>query len=281
MTGRIVDDGTIDFFAAWRAQLLARADVRLDAPADLAFWRQFAPHYDERTAPPGSYTQTLGLLTSLVQPEDRVLDVGAGTGRFALPLAPLVRHVTALDHSGAMLAVLCAKALTAGITNITTVEAAWETAPVRPHDVVLAAWSLYRQVNLSATLFKLVAATGRLLVIAAPDALDPPHRPLVRAIWGTDGEPGVPTYLYLLGALRQIGIRADLQMVAETRCIQQRSPLELAKQLAPLSASESEINQFVRSLGGLLRRSGDVWEYCYTVSAGIIIWQPKAGRPTA
>jgi protein-L-isoaspartate O-methyltransferase len=267
------DSRSIDFVAAWKSDLLMRSGARLDRQTDLAFWEEYAPHYDERTALPGSYAQTLAVLETLVRPQDSVLDVGAGTGRFALPLAKLVRHITALDHAPAMLRILHAKAAAAGIDNITLIEAAWETASIRPHDVVLAAWSLYRQTELGETLAKLIAASGRVLIIAAPDDFEPPHRALVREIWGGDYEPDVPAYLYLLGALRQIGVRADLRMVEETRCFHQSTALDLAKQLAPLSATGAELDGFLRRMGRLLRMSADGWEYCYTVSAGIIIWQ--------
>ncbi|MBF5003138.1 class I SAM-dependent DNA methyltransferase [Diaphorobacter caeni] len=49
--------------------------------------------------------------------EDRVLDLGAGTGLLATAIAPQVAHVTAIDMSAPMLAVLDAK----GHANIRTV----------------------------------------------------------------------------------------------------------------------------------------------------------------
>jgi ubiquinone/menaquinone biosynthesis C-methylase UbiE len=41
--------------------------------------------------------QQLALIRGLLRPDDTLLDVGAGTGRFALPLASSVKQVTALD----------------------------------------------------------------------------------------------------------------------------------------------------------------------------------------
>ena len=49
--------------------------------------------------------------------QDRVLDLGAGTGLLATAIAPQVAHVTAIDMSAPMLEVLDAK----GHANITTV----------------------------------------------------------------------------------------------------------------------------------------------------------------
>lgn len=268
--------GHIDFAAAWQAYLHARPGLRLDAAADRAFWEGFAPHYDSRTALPGSFAQTLAVLRAAVRAEDTVLDVGAGTGRFALPLARVVRQVTALDHAPAMLAVLRQKLVTEHIRNISVVEAAWETADVAPHDVVFAAWSLYRQLDLRATLEKLVAMARRHLLIVAPDAADPPHRALVKAIWGRDGEPDVPTYLYILGILRQLGVRADLQVLQETRQLSGDSPAELARQLAPIDGADADVQRLASDLTALFRRSGDAWHYTYTFPVAVITWR-RAG----
>jgi SAM-dependent methyltransferase len=50
--------------------------------------------------------QTLAVISSLVRIGDSLLDVRAGTGRLALPLARCVGHVTALDRTPAMLEIL-------------------------------------------------------------------------------------------------------------------------------------------------------------------------------
>src|SRR5260370_27108622 len=49
---------------------------------------------------------TLPVLLSLVEPNDRVIDVGAGGGRLAIPLARRCREVVAVEPSQAMRNVL-------------------------------------------------------------------------------------------------------------------------------------------------------------------------------
>jgi len=262
----------IDFAAAWRAALERDPHGRLDAARDQAFWRDYAPHYDARTAMPGSYTNTLQTLTALVQCDDTLLDVGAGTGRFALPLSSHVRHVTALDHAAAMLHVLQTKLIAHEIQNVSWVEAAWEDAEIMPHDVVLAAWSLYRQRDLPAALHKLVHATRRTLVIVASDTFAPPHRSLVEAIWGPVQESSVPVYLYILGTLRQLDVRADLRMVHETRRYHAATPEGIARQLAPPQARDPEIARFADRLVPLLEQHSGGWHYAHAFPVGMIIW---------
>jgi CTP:molybdopterin cytidylyltransferase MocA len=67
----------------------------------------------------------LEALLGLARPEDTWLDIGAGAGRYALPLARRVRRVVAVDPSGSMLQALREGMAAHGIANITTVEGRW------------------------------------------------------------------------------------------------------------------------------------------------------------
>lgn len=72
----------------------------------------------------------------LVRPEDSVLDIGAGMGGDSLRFAAACRHVTALELSGAGLAVLRGRAERLGIGNIATVQQPWEEfSPLERFDV--------------------------------------------------------------------------------------------------------------------------------------------------
>lgn len=67
------------------------------------------------------------------------LDVGAGCGALALPLARRLERVTALEPSAAMARGLRRAAAAAGLGNVTVVEAAWGAVDVAPHDLVVCA----------------------------------------------------------------------------------------------------------------------------------------------
>ena len=67
------------------------------------------------------------------------LDVGAGCGTLAIPLAEKGKSVTALDPSPAMIRILKEEAQKRGLTNLRWVEAAWGEVEVGPHDVVICA----------------------------------------------------------------------------------------------------------------------------------------------
>ena len=68
-----------------------------------------------------------------------VLDVGAGVGALSIPLAKVVKRVTALEPSQAMINILKRRIKRGKINNITVIEAGWGQVPLPCHDAVLAA----------------------------------------------------------------------------------------------------------------------------------------------
>jgi len=67
------------------------------------------------------------------------LDVGAGCGALALPLARRLHRVTALEPSPAMARALREAAARAGLDRLTVIEAAWGEVAVAAHDLVVCA----------------------------------------------------------------------------------------------------------------------------------------------
>ncbi|MFZ0004805.1 MAG: methyltransferase domain-containing protein [Methanoregula sp.] len=77
----------------------------------------------------------------------RVLDIGAGPGTLAIPLASKVKEVTAIEPGAGMIAALEERVRKERITNITCVRKTWEDVdPGRdlsgPYDLVIASLSL-------------------------------------------------------------------------------------------------------------------------------------------
>lgn len=67
------------------------------------------------------------------------LDVGAGCGTLAIPLAKAGKTLTALDPSKAMIALLDEEIKKKKLRNIKTIHAAWGEIALKPHDVILCA----------------------------------------------------------------------------------------------------------------------------------------------
>ncbi|MCS6826643.1 MAG: class I SAM-dependent methyltransferase [Caldilinea sp.] len=263
---------SIDFAGAWRERLIAdNPKGRLDPEIDRQFWASIADDYDRQIEASGSCKRTLEMIVRWLRPTDTLLDVGAGTGRFTLPLAARVASVTALDDSPDMLRVLAQKIKAQGVSNVKLLYGAMESTPLPPHDVVLAAWSLYRQLDLPATLRRLAASARRLLIIVAGHPYTPPHRPLMEKIWALPPKDAFPAYLYILGVMHQIGLCTEAFVAREMHCHRAKTIESLARRLAPAHASQEEIRCFAALLRPQLQRIGKDYAYVQVGLAGLIV----------
>ncbi|MBN2240518.1 MAG: class I SAM-dependent methyltransferase [Dehalococcoidales bacterium] len=71
------------------------------------------------------------------------LDIGAGTGRWTIPIAQKAKSVTAIEPSGSMLEMLHEKIDEAGLDNVRIVKGRWEELDVEPHDIVYCIHGMY------------------------------------------------------------------------------------------------------------------------------------------
>jgi Methyltransferase domain len=81
-----------------------------------------------RADPRRSDDPALEALRAIVRPTDTLLDIGAGGGRYALPLALECREVIAIDPSDGMRDVLTSTMAEHGIHNIRVMDGRWPAA---------------------------------------------------------------------------------------------------------------------------------------------------------
>lgn len=106
-----------------------------------AFWDNAAGKYAKSPiADMDSYTYTLERTKSYLSPNDRILEVGCGTGSTALLLADQVQHITASDLSANMIAIGSKKAQDQSVSNVKFVTAGLGDSALEdgPYDAVLA-----------------------------------------------------------------------------------------------------------------------------------------------
>src|SRR3990172_3366958 len=105
--GEMLIPSVADLVDAWRERVRADKEQvegarEVEDPADF-----YAPVKDRfRMDPRRTDDATLDALLGHARPDDVWLDVGAGGGRYALPLALRVREVVAIDPSPSMLSAL-------------------------------------------------------------------------------------------------------------------------------------------------------------------------------
>ncbi|MDD1690089.1 MAG: class I SAM-dependent methyltransferase [Methanoregula sp.] len=151
--------------------------------------------------------------------DSRVLDIGAGPGTLAVPLASRVREVTAVEPGAGMVSTLMDRAAREGITNISCVQKRWEDVDIArdlsgPYDVVIASLSLTME-DIRAALAKMNAASRQYVCLYWFVDL-----PFWERMYADLWEPlhGSPYYSgpkadCLFNVLYQMGIYANVEML--------------------------------------------------------------------
>jgi SAM-dependent methyltransferase len=207
----------IDHVARW-SRIVERRRVQMESAyaragiSNADYWGKRAKTYraalHERTDEDPFFLRVRGAVTK----DSTVLDVGAGTGRHTLALAPLVARVTAVEPSPAMLAFLREDAGTQALTNVFTVPSEWLAADVEPADFVICSHVLYPIADIAPFARKLTArAKERVYVYTRVDPL-PTDFGLWREFHGVPLQ-FQPSHMDLLNVLAQIGIMAGAEIV--------------------------------------------------------------------
>jgi hypothetical protein len=147
---------------AWAARVRAdREQVdRLREVVDPADF--YAPVADRfRVDPRRTDDPALRALLSIARPDDTWLDIGAGGGRYALPLALGTRHVIAVEPSEGMRDVLAAGMREHGIANIRMINARWPAGGPLHAEVALMAHIGYDIERIGPFLDAMEASTAR------------------------------------------------------------------------------------------------------------------------
>jgi SAM-dependent methyltransferase len=208
---------SIDFVARWAA-IIERRRAQMDAAYAAAgivqadYWARRAKQYRAALHTRIDEDPFLLRVRAATTGDSTVLDVGAGTGRHTLALAPHVRRVTAVDPSQAMLGFLRDDVAAQGLRNVDVVEGEWLQADVPPADAVLCSHVVYPIGDVVPFIRKLDAsAKDRVFIYLRTDPL-PTDLGLWSEFYGVPLQLQ-PTHMDLVPLLAQIGIYADVEVV--------------------------------------------------------------------
>ncbi|MBT3994372.1 MAG: class I SAM-dependent methyltransferase [Chloroflexi bacterium] len=131
---------------AWQKIVVAehaQSDSVREEMASDDFWRPVAHKFVPPKKGDSGPDDTIQKLVEFITKGETVLDVGAGGGRIAIPLAEYSSHVTAVEPSEAMREQLVGTAEAWGVRNLSVIASTWEDAEVEPHDLVVCAHVVY------------------------------------------------------------------------------------------------------------------------------------------
>jgi len=225
----------------------------------------------------------LGALAPVLAECETALDVGAGCGALALPLAERLRRVTALEPAPAMAKALREAVRARGLANLDVIEAAWGEAPVPPHDLVLCA-HVGGLLRAGSPFLREVASVARRWVALVRDAAPEGDKfffaELYPRLLGRPYASPCPD-TDALASLAALGLSPTLTVV-RYRSDQPFEDLEEACDFWQeyLGVRGAEVREVLREfLAARLEREGAGWVAPYPKRAAVIAWRvPREGR---
>jgi SAM-dependent methyltransferase len=190
----------IDWVERWK-RVVVDHDGEAVPPPGPSYWDRRARTYARGTR---ARLDLLSLIESYLSPAKTLIDVGAGTGRYAVPLAARLEWVTAVEPSEGM------RSHIPPLDNITVVASTWEDAEVAPADLVICAHVMYGVKDPVPFITKLDGSARERVFVMLRESRAVHPAVLVRERLLEDSGPREPRFNELFMLLRQIGIAPDV-----------------------------------------------------------------------
>ncbi len=259
----------LDYERAWQAFVTDDRNRWADPEADNDFWETHAESYEQRFV---GEPEGLSVLESVLKSTDSVLEIGPGTGRYTREIATRAESVTAVDDAPAMRSVLESNLERAGVAEaVDIVPESWEEAAVGSHDVVFAAWALYRQPSLTRCLERIVEVANRAIVLVDSVGQRPPHRRLAQERGDDEGPTPPPRHVYYSGLLADCGIYPEVHIETATRQLRAPSKKQLLEDVFGDSVSDPQA--YADGLKPWLKDDNDDWRYQYSIPVSVCVWE--------
>jgi SAM-dependent methyltransferase len=260
-----------DWLELWRELVVTGALTRR-SKKELRYERRFRKKTPERPDP------LLDLVMEHIEPRHTVLDIGAGSGRWTLPLAACAARVTAVEPSDAMLGMMRENIAEAGVTNISIVRSAWEEAAVEPHDIVTCVHGMYNSPDFGTFVRKMVrnAAEQCCFVLRFPPS-DGILSELSTAIYGYPYDS--PNAVIAWNALYSMGIDPNVQVEEDIQYWQDATFEEAfarAKRHLRLETTAAHDRLVRDMLERRLSRAGDAWVWPDGMRSALLWWKTAA-----
>lgn len=202
----------VDWNQVWQKSRMENSVVRRDPD----FWDKRAVEFTRHA----TKTDYIGQFLQIMKPEPdwSVLDIGCAAGTLAVPLAPAVKFVTALDPSPVMLSLLEKRCRDHDIANIRAVKGRWQDdwddLGIGVHDVAVASRSLMVD-DLREAVVKLQGRARKRVYLTALVGDGPYDRKIVEAA-GRKFSLGAD-YIVVYNLLHQMGIYANIAITKTSR----------------------------------------------------------------
>lgn len=188
----------------------AQSERMRGEPGPQDYWVNYAQNFV--ADPRRDNDALLDILKQQVKPHHVVMDVGAGAGRYALPLAMICRELIAVEPSSAMVDALREQAASEGLSNISVIHSSWQDAAAPTADLAICCHVVYTITNIDVFLDKLTSHAGKVILVLYDS---PPQAQLQRVWQEVHGEDRLrlPSLPELREVLDEMGIDAQIQPI--------------------------------------------------------------------
>jgi SAM-dependent methyltransferase len=263
MTAGVVK--STDWVEEWR-RLVREREGASHGHSDPRYWDRRSASFARSTG--GRADQFLDVLAPFLSPRKTLIDVGAGAGRHAIPLAEKLEWVTAVEPSEGMRSHL------PPLPNLTVIASAWEDADVAPADLVVCSHVLYGVEDVVPFVEKLERSARERVFVMLREGSVPHPANVLRDRMAPDPLPRITRFSDLFMVLLQLGVYPDVRFISYPVVNRYRSFEEAVEDSAPLfgdgwnEAAEAELRR-------MLTRDGEELVYDGGMSvSGIAHWQP-------
>ena len=194
----------IDWAQRWQEIVADRASLAA-GHVDPHYWDRRAKSFARATA--ARADEFIQVIEPYVSPRKTLVDVGAGAGRHAVPLADRLEWVTAVEPSEGMRAQIPAR------DNMAVIASTWEDAEVAQADLVISSHVLYGVADPVGFISKMNnTARERVFVMMRETELPHAGAELRRRLLG-DAGPRMPRFSDLFNLLVQMGTAPDVHFL--------------------------------------------------------------------
>ena len=144
-------------------------------------------------------------------PGATLVDIGAGTGRWAMMLAPHTRQITAIDSSPMMIQAMYYNLRTEQIENVRVVQGTWPHVQIEPHDFSFCSHGMYASADFPAFIQGMLQITRRMcFLLIRATTIDGIMTEAAMHLWGHPYDS--PNFQVAYNALLQMGIFPNVMM---------------------------------------------------------------------
>lgn len=197
-------------------------------------------------------------MIELLSPKSNVLDIGAGTGAYTLPLARFVEQVTVVEPSEGQISRLMKRAQNENLSNIRIINKRWEDVKrdeLERYDLVNAAYCFHMP-DIKKALQCMLDVTDKYLFLIA--LVDHGFGDVYERVFG-DQNVG-PDYIYLYNMLYQMGYKANVEILTREYQLPLDMQLNILRESYDFSSDvEAKFKDYLFSTDRIIEADGRYW----------------------